>query len=57
MKIVSTPNTNKTSPNFRMDDKQKIKLKETAKSRGQYIQDYMDLLFEKLDEIDKFIYE
>ena len=56
-KIVSTPISNKTSPNFRMTKEQKDKLKSFAKNRGDYVQDYMDLLFENLDKIDVLIYE
>ncbi len=54
--IVSTPTTEKTSPNFRMTKEQKEKLKVKAKLRGEYLQDYMDKVFENLDKIDELIY-
>jgi hypothetical protein len=56
-KIVSEPNTNKTSPNFRMSKEQKDKLKEHAKLKGYYIQEYMDMIFDNLDKIDNLIFE
>lgn len=55
-KIVSTPQKKRTTPNFRMTKGQIEALKVIAKSRGEYIQDYMDLVFEKLHEIDLMLY-
>lgn len=56
-KITSIPQKRRTSPNFRMTEQQKEVLKTIAKSRGEYIQDYMDLIFENLHRIDEVIYE
>lgn len=47
----------RTTPNFRMTKQQIEVLKVFAKGRGVYIQDYMDLVFEKLNEIDLMLYE
>ena len=56
-KIVSIPKHKRSSPNFRMTIQQKEALKTIARQRGEYIQDYMDLIFEKLHEIDLMLYD
>ena len=55
--IVSTPIKKRTSPNFRMTVQQKEALKTMARERGEYIQDYMDLIFENLHKIDVILYK